>query len=143
MRTVPVACLPPGPSLHETADTGRSVRCRPAVVRPRSTAKGIMMSFWEEHPSFDSLLASNGLRTAREVLELPGVVCSGHPDRHVVRVTLGVGNEAVPALLKREHRTRWRDRLANAWAGLGLCSKSQREFTMLRALENTGIGVPL
>src|SRR5262249_48728030 len=49
---------------------------------------------------------------------------------------------AFPALLKREHRIRWRDYVANALAGFGLVSKSRREFRMLRKLEELGIGSP-
>jgi hypothetical protein len=99
-----------------------------------------MMGFIDIHPNYRALLAHHGLAKAGEVLALQGIVCCGHPDRHVVRVTIGKGNLAVPAFLKREHRTRWRDRLVNAWAGYGLCSRSHREFTILRELEKTGIG---
>src|SRR5438876_7690125 len=100
------------------------------------------MAFVEIHPRYRELFAGQGLVTASDFLALPGVVCCGHPDRHVLRVTLGKDDEAVPAFLKREHRTRWRDRLANAWAGFGLASKSYREFTLVRRLEGTGIGSP-
>src|SRR6185437_2145150 len=49
---------------------------------------------------------------------------------------------AVSAFLKREHRTRWRDRLANAWAGFGFVSKSCREYRLLQALAAAGVGCP-
>jgi tRNA A-37 threonylcarbamoyl transferase component Bud32 len=100
------------------------------------------MAFVDIHPQFRELLARQGLVTAGDFLALQGVVYSGHPDRHVVRVAFGGEAEAIPAVLKREHRTRWRDRLANAWAGFGFVSKSYREFVLLRALEQTGIGSP-
>jgi hypothetical protein len=87
------------------------------------------MAFVDIHPRYRRLLARQGLVTAEDFLGLDGVVCCGHPDRHVVRVALGKGAKAVPAFLKREHQTRWRDRLANVWAGFGLASRSFREFT--------------
>src|SRR5262249_45689580 len=94
------------------------------------------------HPNYCALLARHGLVTAGDVLALEGLVCCGHPDRHVLRVAVGKRDEAVPAFLKREHRTRWRHRLANCWAGFGLASRSHREFTLLRELEKTDIGAP-
>jgi hypothetical protein len=100
------------------------------------------MAFVEIHPRYRDLLARHGLVTAGDFLALPGVVCCGHPDRHVARVMLGKGDDAVPAFLKREHRIPWRDRLANAWAGVGFVSRSRREFALLRELEATDIGVP-
>jgi tRNA A-37 threonylcarbamoyl transferase component Bud32 len=100
------------------------------------------MAFVETHPNYRAMLARHGLVTAGDFLALDGIVCCGHPDRHVVRVTVGKAEEAVPAFLKREHRTRWRDRLANAWTGFGLASRSHREFTLLRELEETDIGAP-
>jgi tRNA A-37 threonylcarbamoyl transferase component Bud32 len=100
------------------------------------------MAFVDIHPRYRRLLARHGLVTADDFLGLDGVVCCGHPDRHVLRVALGKGAKAVSAFLKREHRTRWRDRLANVWAGFGLASRSFREFTLLRRLENTEVGGP-
>jgi tRNA A-37 threonylcarbamoyl transferase component Bud32 len=100
------------------------------------------MGSLEIHPRYQDLLSRLGLTTARDFLALQGVVCSGHPDRHVVRLTLGEGEGAVRVLLKREHRTRWRDRFVNAWAGYGLASKSRREFTILRALHDAPVGAP-
>ena len=100
------------------------------------------MAFVNVHPQYRQLLAEQGLVTAADFLAMPGVVCCGHPDRHVARVTLGTGPTAVPAFLKREHRTRWRDRLASVWAGFGLASKSRREFAVLRMVEATDIGSP-
>jgi hypothetical protein len=100
------------------------------------------MAFVDIHPDFCQTLARQGLVTAADFLGLSGVVCCGHPDRHVARVTLGKGAEAVPAFLKREHRIHWRDRLASAWAGFGFVSRSYREFALLRTLETTEIGGP-
>jgi tRNA A-37 threonylcarbamoyl transferase component Bud32 len=100
------------------------------------------MAFVDIQPQYRRLLARQRLRTAEQFLALDGIVCCGHPDRNVARVLLGEGAAAVPAFLKREHRTRWRDRLANVWAGFGPASRSFREFTLLRRLENTGLGCP-
>jgi hypothetical protein len=128
--------------LHEAADAGRSVRRRSAIAWPHLATKGIVMAFVNVHPQYRQLLAEQGLVTAADFLAIAGVVCCGHPDRHVARVTLGTGPMAVPAFLKREHRTRWRDRLSSAWAGFGFASKSQREFAVLRMVEATDIGSP-
>ncbi|MBV9126318.1 MAG: phosphotransferase, partial [Planctomycetes bacterium] len=83
-------------------------------------------------------LADQGLTEPAHFLALPGVVVSGHPDRHVVRVTLG----ALTGFLKREHRLPWRDRLVNALAGFGFVSRSRREAHLLRRLPRAGIGCP-
>src|SRR5439155_21227330 len=73
-----------------------------------------------------------------DFLALGGVILCGHPDRNVARVELG----GEGFFLKREHRVRRRDRLAAAWAGFGLASKSYREFLVLRAATAAGIGCP-
>jgi tRNA A-37 threonylcarbamoyl transferase component Bud32 len=100
------------------------------------------MAFVDTHPQYRETFATLGLASAGDFLALPGVVCCGHPDRHVMRVSLGKGADAIPAFLKREHCVRWRDRLANAWAGFGLCSRSYREFTLLRMVEPRIVGGP-
>jgi tRNA A-37 threonylcarbamoyl transferase component Bud32 len=94
------------------------------------------------NPRYRALLGRCGLHTPADFLALPAVVVSGHPDRHVARVTLGGGPRVVSAYLKREHRVPWKDRLANAWAGFGLVSKSVREAQLLQALGEAGIGCP-
>jgi tRNA A-37 threonylcarbamoyl transferase component Bud32 len=100
------------------------------------------MAVLDVNPRFRDVLAGHGLATAEAFLQLPGVIFCGHPDRHVVQVTLGQGPAAVTAFLKKEHRVPRRDRLVNAWAGFGLVSKSRREFVLLRALREAGIGCP-
>jgi tRNA A-37 threonylcarbamoyl transferase component Bud32 len=100
------------------------------------------MAFVEIHSRCRPPMARLGLAKAEDFLALSGVVCSGHLDRHVARVRLGSDPDAIPALLKREHRIRWRDRLANALAGFGFVSKSRREFAFLTTLEANGIGCP-
>ncbi len=100
------------------------------------------MAFVVTHPRFRDALAGLGLSGATDYLDLPGVVYCGHPDRHVARVTLGSGAAAVGGYLKREHRVRWKHRLASAWAGFGLASRSLREFALLRDLAAAGIRCP-
>lgn len=88
------------------------------------------------------LLTERGFCDARALLDLPGEIVSGHPDRHVVRVVLGAGRERLVAYLKREHRVSIRDRVANAFSGFGLVSKSVREARTLEQLRAAGIPVP-
>jgi tRNA A-37 threonylcarbamoyl transferase component Bud32 len=97
------------------------------------------MAFLEVNPRYGDLLARLGLQAPADFLALPGVVYCGHPDRHVARVALG---EKRRAFLKREHRVRWKGRLANAWAGFGYTSKSHREYRLLHQLAAAGIGCP-
>ncbi|HYV34477.1 MAG TPA: lipopolysaccharide kinase InaA family protein [Gemmataceae bacterium] len=96
------------------------------------------MAFVEIHSEYRDMLARLGLAKAEDFLHLPGVVCCGHPDRNVSRVAVG----EIPAFLKKEHRTRWRDRFANSFAGFGWATKSTREFALLTTLKNDGIGCP-
>jgi tRNA A-37 threonylcarbamoyl transferase component Bud32 len=100
------------------------------------------MAFVELNPRYRGLLERHGLVTTEALLALPAVIVSGHPDRHVARVTLGTGPDALAAFLKREHCIHWKDRLLNAWAGFGFVTKSHREAKTLRALAQAGIGCP-
>lgn len=92
----------------------------------------------EINPRHRERLARLGLTSVERLLTLPGLIVSGHPDRHVARVALGEKT----AYLKREHRVRGRDRFASAWAGFGFASKSRREARTLAALRRCGVGVP-
>jgi tRNA A-37 threonylcarbamoyl transferase component Bud32 len=101
--------------------------------------------FLEINPRYRPILEQHELATAAQLdklLDAPALIVSGHPDRNVSRLTLGTGASAIPAFLKREHRVPWRDRLANALAGFGFVSRSQREFQMLVRLRDAGIGCP-
>ncbi len=100
------------------------------------------MAFVEINPRYRDVMARLGILGPAHFLDLPGVIVSGHPDRHVVRVTLGDGPGAVRAFLKREHRVPWLDRLANARDGFGFVSKSCREATTLRDVWRAGVGCP-
>ena len=94
------------------------------------------------NPCFGDLLVRQGLTKPEDFLALSGVIISGHPDRHVARLTLGDGEHAVAAFLKREHRVPWRDRLWHAWLGSGFVSKSMHEARILRELQQAGINCP-
>lgn len=94
------------------------------------------------NPDYEEFLCRQGLTDFASVQALPAMIVCGHPDRHVAQVTLGQGTTAIRAFLKREHRVRWRDRLANAWAGFGFVSKSYREALLLSRLRQAGIGCP-
>src|SRR6266540_244333 len=96
------------------------------------------MSFVEMHPEYQGALAELGLTAPEHFLRLQGSILGGHPDRHVLRLTLGIGT----CYLKKEHRVSWRDRLAHWWRGFGGISKSTREGRLLRRLESAGIGCP-
>jgi len=105
-------------------------------------------SFLDVNPRYRELLKRQGLKVPEDFLALPAVIVSGHPDRNVARVSLGSLQDksghrvGVTAYLKREHRLPWRDRLVNAWAGFGWCSKSYREALVLRAMREHGVGCP-
>jgi tRNA A-37 threonylcarbamoyl transferase component Bud32 len=99
------------------------------------------MATLDINPRYETCLRQQGLACPLRLLELPGLIVSGHPDRHVARVALaGVSRGA--AYLKREHRVRWRDRLASAWAGFGPVSRSLREARTLAALRQSGVPCP-
>jgi hypothetical protein len=100
------------------------------------------MAFLVINPRYRSFLEQGGLNDPDRLQALPAVIISGHPDRNVARVRLGTGPSAVRAFLKREHRIPWKTRLAGAWAGFGLVSKSLREFRVLQSLRAAGIECP-
>jgi tRNA A-37 threonylcarbamoyl transferase component Bud32 len=82
--------------------------------------------------------ADLGLCSARDFLNLPGVVVGGHVGRNVSRVDLG----GAIGYLKREHAVRWRDRWRNLLAGFGPASMSRREWSVLRTLEANDLPGP-
>ncbi|MFO0797194.1 MAG: lipopolysaccharide kinase InaA family protein [Gemmataceae bacterium] len=105
----------------------------PSVLEPPTRAAG-----WVEvHPDFTDRLAD---ATAAELLELPGEVVSGHPDRHVVRVELP-GWER-PLYLKRQHRVTWKERFRQWRAGFGWRSRCGREAELLKQLAAAGLPAP-
>lgn len=94
----------------------------------------------EVHPRHRQRLSELGLTTARALLDLPGEVVSGHPDRHVVRVELPGWGRAL--YLKRQHRVGWKERLRQGLAGFGWSSRCEREARLLRALDASGFPCP-
>src|SRR5947209_322009 len=96
------------------------------------------MAFVEIEPGSRDLLSRHGLAAARDFLGWSGVILSGHPSRHVLRVSL----DDETFILKKEHRVPWRDRFGSAWAGYGWASKSVREARVLHQLHAAGIPCP-
>jgi tRNA A-37 threonylcarbamoyl transferase component Bud32 len=90
------------------------------------------------HPRWAVKLEDYGLTRAQDFVNLEGPIISGHPDRHVMRVTIGTG----AYYLKREHRVPLRDRLSSWWAGFGAASVSVREAKTLETLAAEGVAVP-
>lgn len=103
------------------------------LLEPRRVASG-----WVEvHPGFADRLAG---ATADELLNLPGEVVSGHPDRHVVRVELPGWDRAL--YLKRQHRLTWKERLRQWHDGFGWRSRCGREAALLKQLAAAGLPAP-
>ena len=100
------------------------------------------MAFLQVNRRYERLVEQQGLTTAGYFLDIPSVIFCGHPDRNVARVQLGSGSTALVALLKREHRVAWKDRLGNAIGGFGLVSKSRREAIFLRTVQQAGVCCP-
>jgi tRNA A-37 threonylcarbamoyl transferase component Bud32 len=110
------------------------------VVRPRRN-KGRL----EIAPRYRSFFQRLGVTEPADFLALPGEtphIVSGHPDRNVARITFTSNGEQWSAFLKREHRVRWRIRVANAVAGFGLSSRSLREAQTLQALQREELPGP-
>lgn len=101
------------------------------------------MAFIDVNPKYQALLAQNGLLRPEDVLDLPGVIVSGHPGRNVARLSVGSPRRRLRAYLKREYAVRWQDRLANALGGVGFVSRSRREALVLKELARVGGGPEL
>ncbi|HKA08318.1 MAG TPA: lipopolysaccharide kinase InaA family protein [Gemmataceae bacterium] len=86
----------------------------------------------------DGRVVALGMPSLRALMELPGVVVSGHVGRNVSRVVLGDKT----AYIKREHRVRWRDRLRSFLDGFGPVSVSEREYRVIRRLREHGLPAP-
>lgn len=91
------------------------------------------------NPAYQNTLRQAGLVTAADFLNLSGVIVSGHPNRHVLRLELPGG---LRGYLKKEHRVPWKDRWTNAWDGFGFVSKAAREGAVLAAAAAAGIDCP-
>lgn len=109
------------------------------LLPERSSGSGFVVI----HPRYAAAFARWGLANPQDFLDLPGVIVSGHPDRHVLRVELPeVLGEGGVAYLKRQHRVSWRERWQNRWAGFGPVSRSVREAQVLQWLEEARILAP-
>ncbi|MEZ6142348.1 MAG: hypothetical protein R3B84_17455 [Zavarzinella sp.] len=98
---------------------------------------GVSMScdWLKIHPDYQELL--HGWQ-ASDLLQLPGVVVSGHVRRNVTRVEIA----GETAYLKQEHFVRKRDRFKNWCDGFGWCSLSVREQNVLAHLQRLGFCAP-
>src|SRR5262245_4286828 len=90
------------------------------------------------HHDYRDFFSKQALNSAEAFLDLEGEIISGHPDRHVMRLQVG----GIDAILKREHRVPWRDRLSSWRDGFGWTSVSLRESATLRQLRACDIRVP-
>jgi hypothetical protein len=97
----------------------------------------VAVGWVEVHPDFAVRL---GGASADDLLELPGEVVSGHPDRHVVRVELPGWERAL--YLKRQHRVTWKERFRQWRAGFGWRSRCGREAALLKQLDAAGLPAP-
>jgi tRNA A-37 threonylcarbamoyl transferase component Bud32 len=100
------------------------------------------VAFVEINPRYRDFLERHDLLDVARLQALQGVVISGHPNRHVIELTIGDGADALHCYLKREHRTFWHQRLANAWAGFGFVTHSLCEARTLTALRQAGVRCP-
>jgi tRNA A-37 threonylcarbamoyl transferase component Bud32 len=104
------------------------------VLTPQRTLGRLIVN-----PRHHDRLAALGCDNPLSLLDLPGEVVSGHPDRHVVRVELpGIGT----CYLKRQHRVGWRERFGQWLAGFGWVSRCEREAAIIRELEASGFAAP-
>lgn len=87
-------------------------------------------------------LAECEITTPDTVINLPGEIVCGHPDRHVIRVDMTSGVETMTGYLKREHTRGRRIRLRNWLTGAGWTSRCEREAAVLTTLEERGLPGP-
>lgn len=108
------------------------------VVAPAEPERGFVVV----HPRYRSWLARCGLTTSQAMLALPGEIVSGHPNRHVMQVTVKSASGTRSLFLKREHAVGWRVRRKNRLADYGRVSRSEREAKVLERLEAAGLPGP-
>jgi hypothetical protein len=94
------------------------------------------------NPRYVEVLQRQGLIAPEDFLDCAAIIISGHPDRHVCRMTLGSAPDAPQVFIKREHRVPWKERIASACAGFGWATRSDREAAVLNAVRAAGIGAP-
>lgn len=108
------------------------------VVVPAEPARGFLVV----HPRYRSWVAKCGIASAKDALDLPGEIVSGHPNRHVLQVQMKSGTGTRNLYLKREHAVGWRVRIKNWLDGFGRVSRSEREAKVLEKLEAAGLPGP-
>ncbi len=91
------------------------------------------------HPIIAPQMQEYGLWTADDYLQLPGVIVSGHPDRHVRRVHLPKFGQAY---LKRQHFVTSKERFWNWRQGHGWISRSVREGRLLQQISQFAQNIP-
>ncbi len=104
-------------------------------------SKQVRSGYLDVNPRYADRFESLGLCRAAGLVDWPGLIVGGHPDRHVRKVTI---DEQV-MYLKCEHRIPWGWRLRCAREGYGLSSLSWREAQTLRVIKSrapAGIVVP-
>src|SRR5262245_9409091 len=85
------------------------------------------------------LLWQQGLRSVSDFVTYPeGVNVGSHPTRDVSFVQF----PGLVGFLKRQFRLPWKDYFASWWASTGWVCKSMREWRLLHALREYGIGCP-
>jgi heptose I phosphotransferase len=94
------------------------------------------------HPDQRRWLRSLRLTEPEQFFELEALIVSGHPDRNVVRLLLGSGEQQRLVYLKRESRIRFGTRLLNFLSGFGWVAGPVREAQMLGALQREGLPAP-
>jgi tRNA A-37 threonylcarbamoyl transferase component Bud32 len=114
-----------------------TIRSKQFIYRPRKTRTG---GWVEINPAFIAGFAELGLDSPDVFLELQGEIVSGHPDRHVVRVSLPGFSQRF--YLKRQHSVKWREKLRNWRAGFAGVSRSERECSILKQLVSAGLSSP-
>ena len=138
VRPVPAARLPARPPLHARTDRRGGVRRGRRPARPVPDPEAAPCRLRRSPTRLADGWSPLGMPSLRELLELPGVVVSGHVGRNVSRVVLG--DET--AYIKREHRVRWRDRIRSLLDGFGPVSISEREYRVIRRLREHGLPAP-
>lgn len=110
----------------------------PAIRRRSRCGRGFVLV----QPQFEALLSDAGMTEPQDFLEHPGEMIGGHPDRNVAKVMLEAAARPIAAILKREYRVSWTDRLKSLLAGFGWYSTSCREALTLELLAKSGIVAP-
>jgi hypothetical protein len=118
-------------------ESSLALRTAQTVYRPSNAAAG---GWVELNPAFAAGFVAIGLDSPNGFLDLPGEVVSGHPDRHVKRVSLPGFSTAF--YLKRQHFVTRREKRRNWRVGFGWVSRCEREAAILKQLSAAGLPCP-